>query len=105
MDTSTQFVSLPPEFRSEAEALDAYSRVVTSVAESASPAVVRIQVETASGRGGGGSGFVLTPDGFILTNRHVVHKAAKIKVSTPDSWGVSPPLPGENPGHDLAILP
>jgi S1-C subfamily serine protease len=104
MDTSTHFVSLPTEAHSEAEALDAYSRVVTSVAESASPAVVRIQVEMARGRGGGGSGFVLTPDGFILTNSHVVHKAARIKVWTPDSGEFTAQLIGEDPDTDLALV-
>jgi S1-C subfamily serine protease len=88
----------------EAAALDAYSRVVTSVAEAVSPSVVRIQVENERGRGGSGSGFIFTPDGFILTNSHVVHGAQKITVWTPDSGNFKAQLIGEDQDTDLALL-
>ncbi len=88
----------------EAEAMDAYSRVVTTVAESVSPTVVRIETETARGRGGSGSGFVFTPDGFILTNSHVVHGADKLKVFAPELGEFSAQLIGEDPDTDLALL-
>ena len=84
--------------------LDAYSTTVAEVADTVAPSVVGIEVERRRGRGGSGSGFVFTPDGFVLTNSHVVHDAAAIEVALPEGARRSAQLIGDDPETDLAVL-
>ena len=88
----------------ESEALDAYSRVVTFVAESVSPSVANLRVGR-GGRTGGGSGVVITPDGFLLTSAHVVGRGSgRVRASFTDGRELALRPVGADPLSDLAVL-
>jgi S1-C subfamily serine protease len=83
--------------KKDRELLDAYSRTVTAVAEQVSASVVRIEAS------GSGSGFVMTPDGYLLTNSHVVSGEKRIHVTLQDGQRVPAQLVGDDPHTDIAL--
>jgi S1-C subfamily serine protease len=103
-----------------ADFLDAYSQAVVKVAEAVSPAVVKVGVKKAvnMGRGrrggwgwnypyeaeGAGSGFIIAPDGYILTNSHVVNGSNQIDITLSDGASYKAQVIGQDPDTDLAVV-
>ena len=98
----------PNEALPDAEALDAYSRTVTSVAERLRDSVANLRVGRRTRRGraeGGGSGVVITPDGYLLTSAHVVEGMdGKAEAAFPDGRSFAAEVIGTDPLSDLAVL-
>jgi S1-C subfamily serine protease len=91
------------------ELLDAYSRAVVGVVERVGPAVVSIGVKKQShsawsGGEGAGSGVIFAPDGFVLTNNHVVEQAARVQVRLADGSAYAAQIVGTDPATDLAVV-
>jgi S1-C subfamily serine protease len=93
--------SRPPA--DDADLLDAYSRAVVHVVETVSPAVISVSGVRGE-RGGSGSGFLITPDGYALTNSHVVDGRPRLVAETADGDRVDAQVVGDDPATDLALL-
>jgi len=98
----------PLEPADDGAPLDAYSRVVTDVADRLGPAVVKLDVwHNGNGRvrrAGSGSGVIVAPDGLALTNSHVVGNAARVELSTVDGRTLTARVVGDDPDTDLALV-
>jgi S1-C subfamily serine protease len=113
--TLVQSGSLPPDDQgaagkqrgrdnlADADLLDAYSQAVTRVVEVVSPAVIGLGAST-GGREGSGSGFLVTPDGYGLTNSHVVARRARLMATTTDGDRLDAVVIGDDPPTDLAVI-
>lgn len=91
--------------------IDPYSSLIINASGKVSPSVAQILVykpdsrrRSGDGQGGTGSGFLISPEGFIVTNSHVVHKAEKIEVNLPDGTSYQAVAIGEDPSTDIAVI-
>jgi S1-C subfamily serine protease len=88
----------------DADLLDAYSQAVIHVVETVSPAVINISGRDADGRGGAGSGFIVMPDGYALTNSHVVDDRERLIAETTEGDRLRVEIVGDDPATDLAVV-
>src|SRR5207245_331829 len=85
------------------DVLDAFSRAVVGVADKLRPAVVNLRVGKGM-RGGSGSGVLFAPDGFLLTNHHVVQGHETVRVRLSDGTELGGTVVGNDPWTDLAVV-
>jgi S1-C subfamily serine protease len=95
--------------KGDTDLLDAYSRAVVSVVEKVSPSVVGIHAGPLNAsmepeQAAAGSGVLFTPDGYILTNDHVIHGAGQIRIVLTDGTSIKAELAGSDPATDLAVI-
>src|SRR5262245_15005092 len=88
----------------DGELLDAYSQAVTRVVDTVGPAVVSIAVDAGRRRTGAGSGILFTPDGYLVTNAHVVHQSRRLRVGLTDGSTHEAVVVGADPATDLAVV-
>ena len=96
-----------PAPASDLDLLDAYSRAVVGVVDASGPAVLSVSVRGRPGRparDGGGSGFLVAPDGYALTNSHVVHGAPSVTARLPGGDQLAAQVVGDDPATDLALI-
>ncbi|HEV2363059.1 MAG TPA: trypsin-like peptidase domain-containing protein [Caulobacteraceae bacterium] len=98
------FDTLEPPEAFAGEELDPYSERVMRAFEAVGPAVARVEAAQGSGRAGAGSGVIYAPDGYLLTNSHVIEGARKLHVNLADGRRLAAERIGDDPATDLAVL-
>ena len=88
----------------DADLLDAYSQAVIGVVRTAGPAVISVAGRRDDRAGGMGSGFLITPDGYALTNSHVVRGRSRLRATTHEGDSLDAEVIGDDPATDTALI-